>query len=326
MKQGVVITTLIVLFGASCSTNDEPEDCGARALCLPPFHGDASAERPAHVDAESRDAAALVDADAAAALTDASGPNPSTLVWFVPPDHTTNVADRALGLSVYSYSPERSRSEILTELEASLELVEWPSASPVPAHVSHDVSVPPYQMQVAIEPDDPLREGWYALRLRMPVPGIRFNVLGSEVLDGRPTSRFRVGSEPLVTRIELCEKADARSKLIVSLSEYVRATKPLDATVVVTGGSSTPCQGAYLQNGNDMAQLTVACGALTSEPWLRVVLEGVESLTGVRLTDASGAAPDYAFEPSRLPELGGCRVFVPAPGDAWSTPLFTPRR
>jgi hypothetical protein len=232
-----------------------------------------------------------------------------TLLYFVPQDQSSFAEDAGLGLAVYDFEPGRDRGEILRELAAALELVRWPSAETIPAAVRFDATKPAYAQQVTLEPSLALSEGDYALRLHPAPVRVRLGAIGSEQFDGIPTSRFHVGSRPIVTRIELCSKADTKMKVLVEFSEPVRASTSATPSVDVRAGAAAlPCEQASLPG----AGIETLCSWQPATPSVRVRFVGFEGLTGVALRTEAGGEPDYTFSPSSLPELGqGCQVFIP---------------
>lgn len=178
-----------------------------------------------------------LDASMDATAGDAgAGPIPSTQVSFWPAANTQLLPDAGLGLSVGFFDPTRAKQDILNELGSALQLVRWPSAERVPAHVAI-ADVPPYGLHLSLLPDVALAEGDYALRLQ-PLPA-RVQVWKGWPHDGLDVSRFYVGSRPAVVRIELCEKADARTKVVVTFSERVQHAKA--ALRVFDGDAQQTC-------------------------------------------------------------------------------------
>lgn len=253
----------------------------------------------------SRDAAGdALDDDAA--RVDASGPLPSSDVRLLPSDLSSNVGASELGLSVYRFAPGRDPSAVVRELAAGLSLVAWPSGQRVAAAVTSMPEAPVYETQVVLRPDAPLAEGWYALRLDLPASLGR--VVSTHDLDGVPVSRFRVGSKPAVLHIELCGKADGKTKIITTVSEAVRATGALESTVTVTAGATAVACAAVEALPTELTSL---CTTPSSSARVGVRLQGLVGTTGVPLTAEGGAAPSFEFEPGSLPEVNGCRRFVP---------------
>lgn len=240
---------------------------------------------------------------------DAGAPRPGTILFFVPDDQTTNVSPSSLGLSVGSYSVAKTPQQSLSELASALELVRWPSAERVPSEVSYDADAGLYTTQVRLAPDVALAEGWYALRMNGAPLGAWPGYLGSALIGGVPTSRFRVGSQPLLKRIELCEKADAKTVLLVAFSESVSATNNLNSSVVLTNdGKSVRCD-VTTSSGADLYLL---CPSIANAAVVRIQFEGFVSTSGASLRTAAGTAPDYTIEVAGLRE-GSCHVFQPAP-------------
>lgn len=273
-----------------------------------------------HVDTSvpsdaSRSDASIVPRDAgiveSGTFQDSGSPAwPATSVSFVPSDQTTNVDVTKLGLSVGQLSPQQTPAESLAALAPSLELVRWPSKERVDATVTYDAGVPAYGAQVALTPATALSDGWYALRLNPLPPRVQTAYFGSELLEGVWTSRFRVGSEPLLQRLDLCDKGDAKTKILVSFSEPLRATKPLDELVTVLTQTEVDCQLTTPQVGG-FAGLELLCGDLSKASVVQLNFAGLESLSGVALTDFAGGPPQFSFAPSNLIEAGGCRLYIP---------------
>jgi hypothetical protein len=279
----------------ACAKDDAPTH-------LPVFDTPDASALDGSVDAASTD----LNADAESMASASPGP---TLLYFVPQDQSSIGADAGLGLTVYDFEPGRDRSEILRELAAALELVRWPSAEVLAAEVRFDATKPVYAQQVMLEPTQALSEGNYALRLRPAPVRVRLGAIGSEQFDGIPTSRFHVGSRPLVTRIELCSKSDAKMKFLIEFSEPVRAATSATPSVDVRAGAAAlQCE----QGSVSGAGVETLCAWQPATPTVRVRFAGFEGLTGVALRTEAGGEPDYTFSPASLPELEqGCKVFVP---------------
>lgn len=235
-------------------------------------------------------------------------PRAATLLYFVPQDQNSLGAAAALGLSVYDFEPGRDRSELLRELAAALELVRWPSAEVLPAEVRFDATLAAYTQQVTLQPSSALSEGDYALRLRSMPARVQLGAIGSELIDGMPTSRFHVGSRPLVTRIELCSKSDAKTKILVEFSEPVGASSSAMPSLLVRADDATlACEQLSLSGA----------GVETLCPWqaaanVSVRFVSFAGLTGAALRSEAGGEPSYTFSPASLPELvEGCKVFIP---------------
>jgi hypothetical protein len=281
---------MLLVCGIACGNEDAPAE-------LPVFNMPDASVTDGRVDA------AIADGESMAGL-----PGP-TLLYFVPQDQSSSGADAGLGLTVYDFEPGRDRSEILRELAAALELVRWPSAEAIPAEVRFDATKPAYAQQVTLEPTQALSEGDYALRLHPAPVRARLGAIGSEQFDGIPTSRFHVGSRPIVTRIELCSKSDAKMKVLVEFSEPVRApTSETPSVDVRAGAAALPCEQASLRG----ASVETLCSWQPGTPSVRVRFVGFEGLTGVALRTEAGGEPDYTFALASLPELQqGCQVFIP---------------
>lgn len=263
----------------------------------------------------------VVDRDAGtsgAMSRPADSGGPRTSLSFVPDDQTTNASSSGLGVSVSSFPVSSSTpAQSLSELAAVLELVRWPSAEHVPSAVSYDADAGVYTTQVRLAPDAALAEGWYALRLNPPPAVTSPAYVGSAVIDGLPTSRFHVGSRPLLKRIELCEKAGAKSKLRVTFSEALSATNDVASAVVVTSsGATLSCDLIEVTNRADYAGLELLCPAIASTASLRIQFEGLVSTSGAPLRTAAGASPDYTIDVASLREAAGCRLFQPPPAPA----------
>lgn len=285
---------LLLVGAVACGIDEDSPELAAR-------DGSDASLTEASVDATTADPGA--DSESMGAL-----PGP-TLVWFVPQDHSSFGADAELGLSVYAFEQGRDRSEILRELAAALQLVRWPSAEALAAEVRFDATKPEYAQQVILQPSQALSEGDYALRLHPAPARVRLGAIGSEQLDGIPTSRFHVGSRPIVTRIELCSKSDTKMKLLVAFSEPVRASASATPSVEVRAGDAAlPCDQATLLGGD----LETLCPWQPATPTVSVRFVGFEGLSGGALRTEAGSEPSYSFSPASLPELSqGCKVFVP---------------
>lgn len=254
--------------------------------------------------AHPMDASVPLDAslDATGVFSDAAGPLPYSRAWFNPVDNAQLAADAGLGLTVAQFDPTRSKGEVLSELAASLELVRWPLAERVPAEVRVDESQPAYSQQVTITPSAPLGEGRYALRLN-PLP-MRVNVWPREPVEGIVTSRFYVGSQLSVLRIDLCAKANGKTKVIVSFSEPIRAASPM--VQVYDGATLVSCEVPLVFASGGVEAL---CAFEPTQPMQRVRLDGITSVKGGPLLTATGTAPDFTF--ATKPDGSGCHSFVP---------------
>ncbi len=298
---------LVLLCAVACRNDDEPSDIPALDATAPDSAIDSVVGAP-----DARMAGGSVDATVsmfdAGANGMAASPGP-TFLYFVPQDQASAATEAGLGLSVYSFEPGRAPAEILRELADALELVRWPSAEELPAQVRFDANKPAYTQQVTLEPNETLSEGDYALRLNPTPARVRLGAIGSEQIGEIATSRFHVGSRPIVTRIELCEKAGAKTKLLAEFSELVRAsTSTAPSVEVLAGATALPCEPPSLPGSG----VETVCSFLPLPPSVRVSFAGFEGLSGVALRNEAGGEPDYTFSPAALPELEqGCKVYVP---------------
>ncbi len=163
----------------------------------------------------------------------------------------------------------------------------WPSSERVAGQARFDPTLPQYGQHVVFTPAQPLEVGDYALHLR-PAPAHTFE--HPPAPDG--FSRFYVGNRPDVVSLQLCEKADAHTKLLVSFSEAVQQT---GGTVrVFDGDTPVPCEAPVIYAEG----LELLC-AYRPSTTTRVRLEGFQSTSGVRL-----ATQEIRVEP--VPVNDGC--------------------
>jgi hypothetical protein len=224
-----------------------------------------------------------------------AAPAPATTINFVPADHQRWTSDAGLGVAVSVFERTRNSEVVLQELADALELVRWPSGERVAIQVKVEPSQPLYSLQLAVTPVDTLGDGEYAMRFN-PMPA-RVQVQKAWPNDGLDVSRFYVGSQPAVLRIQLCEKADARTKVIVTFSEAMRRTSP--KLKIFDRNALQECtEPVYDDHGFE-----VVCTYVPSGP-ARLVLEGFESTSGVALR-----TPDLSFAPSTI--VSGCASYAP---------------
>jgi hypothetical protein len=146
---------------------------------------------------------------------------------------------------------------------------------------------------IQVVPSAPLANRWYLFDLSALPAGTQWapGASGFVAPDGAGGARFRVGSQPTIRMVELCDKAGDQQKLTVRFSEPVRA--PADGSGIVglgwVGDEKTPVPCTLLPGPTPLHELEYSCqrldGAFTQK--LRV---------GGYLSSAEGAAQMGAAE------------------------------
>ena len=162
------------------------------------------------------------------------------------PDLTTSFADAKLRVIVDG-SGIPVEETALAQLADGIRLVHWPGRSEVKATKAvHNATRPtivrselsPEELrdvrasyrpvgEITLEPASDLKEGWYALEATVIPDGFARPELGRliELSDGGVAARFRVGSEPMVVDIRVCDLPSGRQRVYVEYSEQLEGTE-----------------------------------------------------------------------------------------------------
>jgi hypothetical protein len=156
-------------------------------------------------------------------------------VWIEPLDRTT-AFDGAIRVGLRA--PSASRARMAADLATRARIVTWPELADVPSQHAVDVIANEdiADATVTLRPTTALAPRWYAVvvdvaNAERPEPTLPV------IAPGRVVSRFRVGSEPMVRQVQICD-----SELVVEYSEPVDTSARV-ADAVDEHGQSL-CSGA----------------------------------------------------------------------------------
>ncbi|HKU44870.1 MAG TPA: hypothetical protein VJR89_42215, partial [Polyangiales bacterium] len=213
-----------------------------------------------------------------------AAPTPSVIVRLEPADGETDVKQSALAIVVDTNSGTSALSTTLDTLSQRVHLLTWPERH----EVAIDTSVSNgSRTGITVSPKTQLDEGWYVLEAG-PLPAFtRWNSA-----DGAGSSRFRIGSEPMLRSIAVCENGAGPAKLLVRTSEAVVVREPVAEHVAVRSrGRDVDCQ--TVQVTADSIELT--CNLPSCES-ITVSLDEAFSAKASPDTPTEGSSAEFSFD------------------------------
>jgi hypothetical protein len=197
-------------------------------------------------------------------------------IQLEPMDMMTAVGDSPLHVLVSKLRADDA-NDILDRVAEAVSLRTWPELEEVRTASSSSVENSGSSEQagyghVYLQPATSLADRWYALVLDAVPGGVDVPAFaGVHVTDtGKYVSRFRVGSQPVVTGVRLYEKEGRKQVVYVDFSERVLG----DAQGVVVTGPSGRCQGtpfsatsasvAFPTKGNGAGEVVVAASEVST--------------------------------------------------------------
>ncbi len=182
----------------------------------------------------------------------------SSAIEFSPSDLSTSTEGTFPTVMV----PLRGLGEEAAALAAAgIDLITWPEREVVPTTSQYidDAGEGPAHARIVLQPREPLRDRWYALRARIDVePGrhaarlhTRSRQDGYLVTATHAYSRFRVGSQPIVQRVDVTAAADGRAWVTVQFSERMRLDGDAVPVEVTVGGRALECRFANAEDARD---------------------------------------------------------------------------
>jgi hypothetical protein len=141
-------------------------------------------------------------------------------LWIEPLDRTT-AFDGVIRVGLRA--PSASRARMVADLATRARIVTWPELADVASQPAVDVIANEdiADATVTLHPTSALAPRWYAVVVDVatterPEPTLPV------IAPGRVVSRFRVGSEPMVRQVQICDAGNG-SELVVEYSEPVDA-------------------------------------------------------------------------------------------------------
>jgi hypothetical protein len=211
------------------------------------------------------------------------GPTPA--LQLEPMDMMTAVGDSPLHVLV-SKLDAADASSVLERVASAVKLRTWPELEEVPTSSSKSVETSTSTMEagyghVYLQPTAPLTDRWYALVLDFVPPGVELPTFASvhKTEAGQHISRFRVGSQPVVTGVRLYQKEGDVQVAYVDFSERILG----DALGVVVTGPAGKCQGAPLSTAPNPSRFPsrgegaaeeVPSGSATSTSSVQLICSG----------------------------------------------------
>jgi len=251
-------------------------------------------------------ALATLTATTAAACGSSSAPDShgERTIWVRPSDLRTAVSADASEVSVriQGETPERFRATELDGWEGNLRIVRWPEGDLVPGVF---LTAEDGEFTFHFAPESVLTEGWYAVQLDLAaLPSRRTpSDPALEVRDGWTSSRFRVGSYPIVRVLGIFADADLvdealpdgtvitfESSELVPFRDTVRLADYLDVTA---NGLPVRCGDERYDSPPTRAlgQFTVVCPRVPDGA--RIAMQFRERLfpDGVQVHSIRGESP-----------------------------------
>ena len=250
---------------------------------------------------------------------------PAPAVRFGPVDLKTDLGVAIAPELRIDYGGERVDEAVLASLAANTELITWPNAEIIPTTITV-VNVPlvaarmdqpekgastarssepiDSEAHVRLAPTTPLARGWYALRTRLP-RGMEFarHLAGQLDAQERFLSRFHVGSNPILTSIEACDKGTERRSIILGYSEPVVASPGQSSgapLIARQDGRPTSCDVIAVGRGSVTAH-TAICNVIAGDERVRIDVGGFVA-AGDR-TRGLGLPPNAQFTEGRALDI-----------------------
>ena len=201
--------------------------------------------------------------------------------------------------------------EEAARLATQFELVTWPEREVVAtvAHYLDDaMEGGPTHARVVLEPRESLTDRWYALRARLDRDSGQARLRTRErqdaymITDTHAYARFRVGSQPIVQRIDIASAADGEARVIVGFSERMRVDGHRLPAEVAVEGRALDCRLLNPDEARDESgsiELGLACSG--ARPGARVTVH----FSGSPLVSVRTVMENDRLQHSRGPALVG---------------------
>lgn len=222
-------------------------------------------------------------------------------VWIEPLDRTT-AFDGTIRVGLRA--PSTSRARMAGDLATRARIVTWPELDDISSERAVDV-IPNEDIAdatVTLRPTTALAPRWYAVVVDVadserPEPTLPV------LAPGRVMSRFRVGSEPLVRQVQICDSG-ADAELVVDYSEPVDA-EARGADVLDAHGQAL-CSGAAVTPGSPKdADIT------KRRSHRRACAKALLRSPAVTSPSAAIRVDGTKLVRSDVVTMPGCQVFVP---------------
>ncbi|GAB4213212.1 MAG: hypothetical protein OHK0013_36870 [Sandaracinaceae bacterium] len=262
----------------------------------------------------------------------------SGVLQFSPADLATSTE----GTPPTVWVPFRGLDEAdAARLAAQLDLVTWPEEERVATdarYIDDAMAEGPTHARIVLEPRAPLADRWYAIRARLDRGGglprlpTRSRPDDYVITDTYALSRFRVGHQPIVQRVDVVTNVEGRALVTVQFSERMRLEREAIPVAVTSDGRALACELASAEEARDEAgglAVTVRCDgalpgarvavALTSAPLVAVRTSMVDEVLvherggGLVRADGSDGTRDV-FE-LVLPSTPEARIVSPSASD-----------
>jgi hypothetical protein len=147
-------------------------------------------------------------------------------------------------------------------LAAQIELVTWPEQEDVATEAVYvDDAMPngPTHARIVLEPREPLADRWYAIRARLDrggeLPRLRTRTRQDDyvITESHAISRFRIGHQPIVQRVDVVTDAEGRARIEVQFSERMRLERDGLPVAVTAGGRALACRLGESEEARDEA-------------------------------------------------------------------------
>lgn len=277
------VKVLCMLGLAGCQTTREPTVASSPQPLVTPVQEEAAPEErayfgPTQADepprAHEEDNRDLIEFSPSDLSTSAEGTFPTVMVPF-------------RGLS----ADESSR------LATQFELVTWPEREVVPtvAHYLDDaMEGGPTHARIVLQPRESLTDRWYALRARLDRGSGQARLQTRQRQDAYITtdtdaySRFRVGSQPIVQRVDVAAAEDGAARVIVGFSERMHLEGEGLPIEVAIEGRALDCRMLNADEARDESgslEFVLSCPGARPGALMTVRLSGTIPVSVVTVMD-----------------------------------------
>jgi hypothetical protein len=246
-------------------------------------------------------------------------PSQTPKVYLAPANLSTNVPPDSISVRVEDSFIDRIN---LDGLASTIQLLTWPAGEPIEVTVRALEDDARGGGNVLRVEAPTLAEGWYQLRAGPLGAGLEWATWagpGYALPDDEIASiRFRIGSEPRVSYVQVCAiGADrAKHKVYTGISETVRVTRPVAQHVLIrTAHGPTNCTSTQDQNTSgtlDYDTLNFVCDGLSEDDRLTVELTDAFAPIADPGRAAAASSEEFTFELAELLRFDDlCGFFVP---------------
>jgi hypothetical protein len=270
-----------------------------------------------------------------------SGPGPARpfpTLWLQPGDLVTSTGQTPIRAWLDNQGAPVEPS-VLTTVASVLELREYPSLKIVPVSLTTynpPVLTTPADMPgkgstttaprareerayVEVQPKSPLADSWYVLSLSSIPSGVRPAPWSAQSPPaGAYAVRFHTASQPVLSRVLLCKKAQGVHRAIFEFSENVVASTPNVGAVARVDQPASGKTCTYANAGpvaaSSMRWIDESCENFSeSDPWRINLSAGLASPSGVPVGTFAGVRT--VQQSVRIASLqdadNGCKVWRP---------------